>query len=278
MTIDRLRLTILTENRVSRRHLRAEHGLSIWIEADDVRILFDTGASDVFLRNAAELNLDLSRADAVALSHGHYDHAGGLPAFFETFGPRPLYMHAEGRIERYSIHDGRSREIGIPVKVRQWIEDGRWPVNDVSEPVAIADGIMLTGPIPRRTDYEDTGGPFFRDAPGRTADAITDDQALVVRTPKGLVVVSGCAHSGIVNTIEYAMEIFDEKRVAAVIGGFHLVHASESRMQKTLAALKAMDPGVIAPLHCTGFSAQAALYQAFGAKYMDAETGTVIQL
>jgi len=139
-------------------------------------------------------------------------------------------------------------------------------------------GVGITGPIPRLTDYEGTGGPFFIDADGQQRDPILDDLALWVRTDQGLVVIVGCSHAGVVNTLRHALGVSGESRLHAVLGGFHLAEASEVRLTRTMAALWELGPDLIVPCHCTGGAAVERLRQTFGARVVPGSAGAVFRL
>lgn len=172
-----LSVTVLSDNRAA-FGLQAEHGLSLWIEADEQTILFDTGRGDAVPRNAEALGIDAGRANAVALSHGHYDHTGNVPWALGQAAAATLYLHPSALRSRYSIHE-TPKQIGMPnssvCAVQELPEERRrW----VSSPTALSAHVWLTGGVPRETAYEDTGGPFFLDEAGRQTDGIPDDLSL----------------------------------------------------------------------------------------------------
>ena len=146
-------------------------------------------------------------------------------------------------------------------------------LHPVQRPVMLSDRIGLTGPIPRVTGFEDTGGPFFLDPEGESPDPIEDDLALWIRTDDGLVVCAGCSHAGIVNTLDYVRGLAGGARVRAVIGGLHLLEASSQRMDRTIAALRLLEPDFLVPCHCTGEKAVAALKEAFGERVSPGAAG-----
>jgi 7,8-dihydropterin-6-yl-methyl-4-(beta-D-ribofuranosyl)aminobenzene 5'-phosphate synthase len=145
-------------------------------------------------------------------------------------------------------------------------------------PLEIAPGAGVTGVISRLTDYEDTGGPFFLDAAGEHPDPIEDDLALWIRTEEGLVVVVGCSHAGLVNTLKTAVRLAGTSRIRAVIGGFHLLEASFSRTAQTVRALRALSPETILPCHCTGVRALETLRRAFGERVAPGAAGVICEL
>jgi 7,8-dihydropterin-6-yl-methyl-4-(beta-D-ribofuranosyl)aminobenzene 5'-phosphate synthase len=261
--IHQLRITTLVENTVGRPDLLAEHGIAFWVEADGFRLLFDTGQGKVLGHNARKLGVPLDSADAVAFSHGHYDHTGGLA---EVLGARPdvpIYLHPAAREPKYARGPRPPhRAIGMPEPAEAALRSHRGPITWTRGPTEIRPGMVLTGEIPRRTQFEDVGGPFFCDAECQTPDPLADDQALCIETPSGAVVVLGCAHSGVVNSLDYLAELTGASRFRAVLGGMHLVRADAERLDATIAALQRYDPRVLAAGHCTGPRAVTALWAA----------------
>jgi 7,8-dihydropterin-6-yl-methyl-4-(beta-D-ribofuranosyl)aminobenzene 5'-phosphate synthase len=271
--------TLLIDNTAGHSELIAEHGLSLWIEADDTRILFDTGQSaEALLHNARMLGIDLSRADAIVLSHGHYDHTGGLAAVMELNRTAPVYCHQNALVPRYSLRDdGPAHEIGMPKKSSAMLlESGR--LRPVNRPQEFAPGIHLTGPIPRLTAFEDTGGAFFLDPEARHPDAIDDDLSLWIETAGGIVLVCGCCHSGIVNTLRYIETLKPNVSIRAIIGGLHLLNANNDRLKASLKALAHLSLEKIVPCHCTGCAAIQAMSVSLGKCVVQGTAGMVIEL
>ncbi|MFW6153586.1 MAG: MBL fold metallo-hydrolase [Planctomycetota bacterium] len=272
-----LRVTLLVENTAGRRGLLGEHGLALWIERGDTHILFDTGQGEVLLHNASQLDIDLATADAIVLSHGHYDHTGGLAGALETLGRTiPLYAHPAAFEPKYARNpDGTGRAIGIPAadaRAANDLADLRW----VDRPTEIGGGITLTGPVPRTTDFEDTGGAFFTDAACTTGDPLTDDQAAFVDTPAGTVALLGCAHAGVINTLRTIRRLTGGRPIHAVLGGMHLLNASPERMDRTIAELDLLDIPRLLPCHCTGPAAVARLRREWPDRCEACPTGTVV--
>ncbi len=265
-------ITVLSDNRAA-FGLQAEHGLALWIEADGQNILFDTGRGEALPRNAEALGIDAGRANAVALSHGHYDHTGNLMwALGQALGAT-VYLHASALRSRYSIHES-PKQIGMPSSSAEAVHKlpearRRW----VCAPAALSDHIWLTGVVPRATVYEDTGGPFFLDEAGRQTDGIPDDLSFWIHTPAGLVICLGCCHAGVINTIRHIVETARDRRVIALIGGMHLLHASEERLKRTAEALKEYTVSHVFPCHCTGDAACAYLAERLGSSVLPGYAG-----
>ncbi|HOZ49794.1 MAG TPA: MBL fold metallo-hydrolase, partial [Candidatus Hydrogenedentes bacterium] len=271
------RITVLVENTATGLGLLSEHGLSFWIEHGGQRILFDTGQGYVLKNNARRLNVSIESADALVLSHGHYDHTGGLKGVLELGGSFQIFLHPVALAPRYArLPDGTSREIGMPQSCIEAVHPSP-RLTYTEAPTEVRSGVYVTGPVPRQTDFEDAGGPFFADPACRQPDEFPDDQALYFDTPRGTVVVLGCAHAGIVNTLRYVQVLTKNRPVHAVIGGTHLVAASPERMDKTVEELRRIDMQRLMPAHCTGFPAMARLWQEFPCQYAPCPTGTVIE-
>ncbi len=277
MAIAELQITVLAENTVRRRDLIAEHGLALWLRADGRSILFDTGQGLALAHNADRLGIRLAEARDVVLSHGHYDHVGGLAASPDLFRHARVFVHPEAFGPRYSwAGTATARYAGASIRS---LEDLKSLVADVVETTGwtpVADDIWATGPIPRETTFEDTGGRFSLDAAGEQEDVIVDDQALCVRTERGLVVLLGCAHAGVVNTLRHVEKNFGGESIRAVLGGMHLLRASDERIERTLAAFGTYDLQLLAPAHCTGVEASRRIAEVFAERCRELSVGQTI--
>jgi 7,8-dihydropterin-6-yl-methyl-4-(beta-D-ribofuranosyl)aminobenzene 5'-phosphate synthase len=266
-------ITMLVDNQAG-DGLASEHGLSLLIEADDRRILLDTGQGGALESNVPALGVDLSRVDVLVLSHGHFDHTGGVPQVLREAPDIEVYCHPGVLQTRYSIRDGQAKPIGIPRPSLEALE--RLPaerLHPVRGSLMLSPKIWVTAPIPRATAYEDTGGPFFLDPHGEQPDTIEDDLALWIETGQGLVVCLGCAHAGVVNTLDHIRAVTKGARVRALVGGFHLGSADRERMDETVSALRDLGPDLVVPCHCTGADAVAAIRDALGERVGRAAAG-----
>jgi 7,8-dihydropterin-6-yl-methyl-4-(beta-D-ribofuranosyl)aminobenzene 5'-phosphate synthase len=270
-----VRIIILTDNVASRSDLLAEHGLSLWIEYGTTHILWDTGQSDILLANAKRLGIDLSQTDIIALSHGHYDHTGGLPAVAAIAPNAVIYAHPEATIPRYSKKES-VHPVGMPPD--SVIVLNAKTVKQTSSWTQVCRGVFLTGPIPRLNMHEDTGGAFFLDADCRKEDMLPDDQALVMESEKGLIVILGCAHSGTINTLDYISHKTGQRKIHAIVGGMHLGKASQQRLDCTVNALKQYDVKIVIPLHCTGSNAIQYLKNALSDKIVQLPQSPYLEL
>ena len=193
-------------------------------------------------------------------------------------GSCEIYCHPGVLQPRYSIKNGTPRPIGIPQESMEAIN--KFPqqhLHWVRQPVLLTERIGITGPIPRKTSYEDTGGPFYLDSEGERADPIDDDLALWIRTNNGLVICAGCCHSGIVNTVNHIQSLSDESNIRAIIGGFHLLNASSQRLDQTITALRSLELDMVIPCHCTGEHAVVALQSALGELVSPGAAGRICQ-
>jgi 7,8-dihydropterin-6-yl-methyl-4-(beta-D-ribofuranosyl)aminobenzene 5'-phosphate synthase len=273
-------ITVLAENTAQGGQglgLLGEHGLSLWIETVETCVLFDTGQGLVLGRNAEHLRVDLDCADSIVLSHGHYDHTGGLSHALNQAPCARLFLHPAALATRFACREGKSREIGMCPDVREVVNARRPPVIWTNGPTEIAAGMFVTGPIPRRTVYEDTGGAFFLDADGKDPDPIMDDQAMWIETSSGLIVLLGCAHSGVINTLEYICKLAGRKPIRAILGGMHLGSATDERLTRTIESLSQLDVQEMWPCHCTGATATARLMTVFGGRSHPCGVGTRVE-
>jgi len=269
-----LKLTVLVENTARGRGILAEHGLSCCLRVDGKEILFDTGQGRVLMPNAQACQVDLRNLEAVVLSHGHYDHAGGLEKVLELSPEASVYLHPEALQERFVRNShGEASPVNSEFLSGGGLEKRAASLVCTREPKEVLPRIWATGEVPRRTDYEDTGGDFFLDAAGTIPDPITDDQSLYFRSDHGIVLILGCAHAGVVNTMRYVAELTGEDRLHAVIGGMHLLHATPERLKKTYDVFASMKVDLIAPCHCTGIRAIAGFWNRFPAACVEVHAG-----
>jgi len=271
-------ITVLVDNKAGSDSVSGEWGLSFFVETAQNRILFDTGAGKVLLGNARALNVDLSKIDAVVISHAHGDHTGGLDQLLQVSGPVDLYIHPGAFMMRYWKENTRAIKDSMPLSREQLPGRVRKLVETRTQTL-IAEGLMVTGQIPRISGFEDTGVRefVFLDEYMKISDPILDDQAMFFRVPEGVVILLGCAHAGLVNTMQYVSELLDEDRIYAVVGGTHLLGASPERMRKTVEALHKFNVQKIMLSHCTGVKAYDELAEAFPGRSSWPAAGTRIQ-
>lgn len=246
-----VKITIIVDNHAG-DGLVAEHGFALWIETQGKQILFDTGQGHALLANSRALGIDLRQTDLLVLSHGHYDHTGGVYHVLQAAPKVTVYAHPQVLIDRYSVRDTVAKKVSMDNECRTLLEcRAKQKMHWVTRKIELLPGVELTGPIARRTHFEDSGGPFFLDPLAKQADPLHDDQALWIHSPKGLLLIVGCSHAGIINTISQALEQTGQNRIHMILGGMHLLNAGEERLQITLAAL-ADAAEHLYPCHCTG--------------------------
>ncbi|MBA7558716.1 hypothetical protein ES708_00323 [subsurface metagenome] len=273
-----VRITTLSENTANYGYL-AEWGLSILVEVDGARILMDTGLSFSAVYNAQLIGIDLSAIDLIVLSHGHADHTGGLREVLKIKGEVEVIAHPDIWAAK---HVQRNKEgvqyNGIPF-LREELESHGARFNLVREPIHITENVMTTGEIPMFSGYEEIENNLFvKEAGTLHPDPLADDLALIIDTDFGLVVILGCAHRGVVNTLRYAQNLTGKELVYAAIGGTHLFRASEERLEKTIADIREIGIQRLGVSHCTGFRASARLAQEFEDIFFMNNAGTCVTL
>ena len=280
-----LRLTILVEDQRNPRlpDLEAKHGLCIYAEAavkdEYFAFLIDTGPSpEVLRKNAEVLKIDLSKVKGVFLTHGHYDHTGGLPEVLKRIDKNvPVIAHPLIFEPKFGYKPVLTY-IGIPLDMME-VKNLGGSLLLSRNPVQLMEGISTTGEIDRVTSYEKVKGLWTVSRERFIPDVLLDDQSLIFKIEgKGLVIVSGCAHSGIVNTVIHSRNLMKVEKIHAVIGGFHLKDADKGKVQRTIDDLAAFNPELICPCHCTGKKAIAMFKEAFGEDCQAVKTGDIIEL
>jgi 7,8-dihydropterin-6-yl-methyl-4-(beta-D-ribofuranosyl)aminobenzene 5'-phosphate synthase len=259
-----MKLTILTENTAGGKFL-AEHGISYLIEVDDQKILFDTGHSDVFLKNACMLGIDIKKeVEKIVLSHGHWDHGNGLQ-FLEN---KILVVHPGAFIRRFRKRDFST--VGLsPTKTEL---EKKFKITESKSPLQITKNLFFLGEIPRENHFEAQTTPFADDF--QNDDFIPDDSALAAIVKNEVVIITGCSHSGICNIVEHAKRVTGISQVSAVLGGFHLKFQDE-QTRETVNYFKTRKIKRIFPSHCTELPALAAFYNEF--KNPQLKTGMVLE-
>lgn len=269
-----LKLKVLVDNNtLIDRYFTAEPGLSFWIESDGKKILFDAGYSDVLINNARIMGTDLNGMDIAVLSHGHNDHTWGLNHLVQHFDRtmktgRPRLIAHPGAFERK-----RCGSLEIGMTLREDVLSEYFNITKCSAPVRITERLLWLGEIPAKDGTRRTIGKTLIDGEW-VPDACSDDSALVYEAEAGIVIITGCSHSGICNVIDYAVKLTGATRILDVIGGFHLQNADEEIMKRTVKGLTKAAPETIRPCHCTDLKAKMEL----GASLKVEEVGAGLEL
>ncbi|OAT80771.1 MBL fold metallo-hydrolase [Desulfotomaculum copahuensis] len=276
--METIKISVLCENTVgSMAGISGEWGLSMLVETKDAKILFDTGERGHLADNAPALGVDLQTVDALVLSHGHYDHTGGLPAFLRLRGPVPVYAHPDLFASHYSLLQ-REHYIGVPFR-RELLESMGADFIWVRQAQEIKPGLWISGTVPRTTDFEKGDGRLYMKRDGqKLPDPFADDMSLFCATPAGLLIILGCAHAGVVNIVEHARQVTGIDYVYGIIGGTHLGPASAEQQEATIDYLQKLNLRFLAANHCTGLPVMAKLAAAFGSVFHFAPAGSVFEL
>jgi len=286
--MESVKITVLVDNTTHYEGpILAENGLSLLIEAKKedffIRILFDAGLTgNSLIENSRNLKIDLSSIDMIVISHNHYDHTGGLLKVLEEINkPLPIIIHPDALKQKYAILPSlRIKKLtytGPPFPWEKVLDKGGM-ILPSRTPLNIAENIVVTGEIPRLTEFESVEGFYVVENGDLKRDLLLDDQALLLKMRNGLIVITGCGHSGIINTLRWGMKITDSQNVRAIVGGFHLISASSERIKKTVYELKKFEPEIVIPMHCTGFKAKKEIAEALPTAFKELYCGDSIEI
>jgi 7,8-dihydropterin-6-yl-methyl-4-(beta-D-ribofuranosyl)aminobenzene 5'-phosphate synthase len=275
-----LKLTVLVDNNtIIDRYYLGEPALSYFIEIDGKKILFDTGYSDVFIRNAYKMNIDLTNLDYLVLSHAHLDHTWGLEPLVKMYTEEQL----EGRMPNRAKLIGHpmifasktftgSEEFGINVDKAKLARYFDFHLSQ--NPLWLTDKVVFLGEIPRENNFEKNSIGEVLTEDGYVEDYNIDDSAICVKLEEGIVIVTGCSHSGICNIIEYAKKVCNNDNILDVVGGFHLQDAEEVMLNRTINYFASQEINEVHPCHCTDLKAKMALSEVVNVK----EVGVGLQI
>lgn len=273
------KITIISENTAGHHEgLLAEHGFAAFIEKNEHRILFDTGQGGVLVNNSAKLGIDLGSIDSLVLSHGHWDHVGGIPDLIEINKKRlKIFAHPDVFAERYYTKNDALRHAGIRSS-RLYLESFGVQFEMNTGPKEVVEGMWLTGEVPRKTSFEKAAPQLkIRINDELVADDVIDEQSIVIPCKQGLLIMMGCGHPGMINIIDYAIQITGRTDIAAVIGGTHLMFQSDEQIEEAIKALKKYDIKLIGTSHCTGGKANSRIRAELGDRFMECNVGTVLE-
>lgn len=273
-----VKLSVLANNLVRTRGFLAEHGLSLFLELEGTSLLFDTGQSDVYCRNAQRMGIDLTKTGCIVLSHDHFDHCDGLFHFPWANHAPPVYVQQSAFAKRLMQAGDALQEIGI-----SWRPEDQAAIRDrlqfVDGVKQLAPGVVLCGKIPMDEAAKKAAAPFFVDfGSGLMPDSMEHEQMLAVDREEGLYLFLGCSHPGILNCLDYAADLFPGKKIAALAAGMHLESASSQQVDAIVSRFEALRIETVMPLHCTGIVAICEMKRRLGDRCKILYTGETLEL
>lgn len=287
--IQEVKVVLLTDGSVNYKHILGEAGFAALVvitydNKSEFRILFDTGGSTPALKhNLDVLEEDLASIDVIVLSHGHWDHIAGLMSSLTLAGKRiPVVCHPDAlKPKTFIADDGKRVPVGLQDYFTPTEIESQAELVITTDSHELAPGVMTTGEVPRQNEFEELSGRLLNIVTIRdgkeSKDLISDDLSLVFQLADGSVVVlAGCCHSGISNTLSHVVNLTGTPSITGIVGGFHLHDASRERLEKTVAFLRDFPLSVLAPCHCTGLRGRAALMFAFEESFRDIGAGDVL--
>lgn len=277
-----MKITIICENTVGRRVGLGEHGFSAFIETNGGNYLFDTGSGHSVVRNSLELNKDLRTIKKIFLSHGHFDHTGGLPEVLKLTGKVDVHAHSSVFLDRIHLIKENEKEIkkfvGLPYKKRYLESLGANFIFN-KDFMEVEKGVFMTGEVPRKTSFEKPDPVLFAEIDGKISqDVFSDDQSLILDSERGLILILGCAHSGMINIINYVADRTGKDKFYAILGGTHLDFLTPEQLEESVKILRKMKIEKIGVCHCTGMRAAFRLQQEFGDRFFYGHVGSSLDL
>jgi len=275
-----LRITTLNDNTIGMGSCTGEWGLSLLVETANIRILLDTGMNDAAVRNAAVLGIDLAQVDRIVLSHAHSDHTGGLREVLRKMQKEiEIIAHPAVWGAKYDKREGKpERFIGIPFRLEE-LESLGARFRLTREPVNLTEDIFTSGEVPMINDFERVDQFLYvKENSHLKPDPVKDDLAIIIKTGPGLVILPGCAHRGIINTVHHAQKITGRNEIYTIIGGSHLIGVSEERLWQTISALRELNIQKLGLCHCTDVAAASLLAHEMPESFFFNKCGTVIEL
>jgi 7,8-dihydropterin-6-yl-methyl-4-(beta-D-ribofuranosyl)aminobenzene 5'-phosphate synthase len=278
----KIKITVLCENLVGKLVGSGEHGFSAFIEMDKGNYLFDTGSGRSIVPNSLTLNKDLKSIRKIFLSHGHYDHTGGLSEVLKLKGKVDVHAHPHVFLDRIAVFKEEDREIKRFIGIRhkkRYLEclGANFVFN--RDFIEVEKGLFLTGEVPRQTNFEKADPRLFSETDGAmTNDLFLDDQSLILDTDKGVVLILGCAHAGMINIINHVINKTGKQTFYAIVGGTHLDFLTPEQLEESIKSLKRMEIGKIGVSHCTGMRAAFRLHQEFGDRFFHGCVGSVLEV
>ncbi len=270
-------LKFLSENRTEKVGCLAEHGLSIYIQTEELCLLFDLGQSDIFEKNAKIVKADLDQVDAVVISHGHFDHTNGIPRFCLLNTHAPIYLQKDSFGRRYQLTDGKPKgeDIGIlwekdhpELKNRLIMTDG---------PIYLTSHIAISGTMDQDPAFVPTEQfVILRDTDQYDKETMSHEQILVISQPEGLYIFSGCSHLGVIAAIRQAQKLFPGEKIAGLIAGMHLYKTPDAIRNSLIEKILSYNLDLIIPLHCTGMDAICQIKSKMGSECLNAGSGDII--
>jgi 7,8-dihydropterin-6-yl-methyl-4-(beta-D-ribofuranosyl)aminobenzene 5'-phosphate synthase len=287
-------IRVLTDSNVQVRRAIGEAGFAalVTVRYDDMsefQFLFDTaGGTPALEHNVGlmkeQVNRDLSKIELIILSHGHWDHVAGVLKVLDMIGsPVPVLCHPDALLHKiFTEKSGRKHEIGIHEYYSESELEARTKIIRAAEPYKVTDGVTTTGVVPRKNSFEKLTGNLLKITTERggkvVADTIEDDLSVAFHMKDGnVVLLTGCCHSGVVNTVEHAVHVTGSSSITSIVGGLHLLDASKERLAFTVESLRQYPLSTIGACHCTGLRGRAALMYAFEDAFKDVGATSVFK-